>query len=155
MINICLFLHKYMCCGYSLEVPQHMFSWINKIKMNRFRLKNKPYLELYTYDIRVTKKKYFPPHPNPPKTNAHCIYPKYLDTLSLYHTHPNIFLPADMFNTSEWVGTSVDWSDTAYCGVWPGSTVCSDLSFQYLACIQYTIIYCMPIKKTELGQNKS
>ena len=34
-----LFLHKYVCCGYSLEVPcrgasnehpQHMFSWWNK-----------------------------------------------------------------------------------------------------------------------------
>ena len=28
-----LFLHKNICCGYSLEVPQHMFLWRNKKNM--------------------------------------------------------------------------------------------------------------------------
>ena len=51
-----LFLHKSICCGYSLEVPQwgtsneylqHMFSWRNKKNINTFWLKNMPNLELY------------------------------------------------------------------------------------------------------------
>ena len=45
-----LFLHKNICCGYSLEVPQggasneypqHMFSWRNKKISNTFGLKKK------------------------------------------------------------------------------------------------------------------
>ena len=47
-VNIFLFLHENICCGYSLEVPrrgtsneypQHMFSWRNKKNMNTFGLK--------------------------------------------------------------------------------------------------------------------
>ena len=38
--------HENICCGYSLEVPQHMFLWRNK-NINTFRLRKKaPYLEL-------------------------------------------------------------------------------------------------------------
>ena len=53
-----LFLHKNICCGYSLEAshwdasneyPQHMFSWRNKKIFNTFPLKNVPYLELCPY----------------------------------------------------------------------------------------------------------
>ena len=50
-----LFLHKNICCGYSLEAPrrgasneypQHMFSWSNKKDISIFRMKKAPYLLL-------------------------------------------------------------------------------------------------------------
>ena len=50
-----LFLHKNVCCGYSLgvpqrgtsnEYPQHMLSWRNQKNIGTFQLKNVPYLEL-------------------------------------------------------------------------------------------------------------
>ena len=50
-----LFLHKNICCGYSLEVPrqgasneypQHMCLWRNKKDINNFWLKKVLYLEL-------------------------------------------------------------------------------------------------------------
>ena len=58
-----LFLHKNICCGYSLEVPhrgtsneypQRMFLWRNKKNINTFWLKNMPYLEL-----SLSRYKYF------------------------------------------------------------------------------------------------
>ena len=51
-----LFLHKNICCGYSLEAPrrgasneypQHMFSWRNKKNINTFGLKKASYQELW------------------------------------------------------------------------------------------------------------
>ena len=50
-----LFLHKNICCGYSLEAPrrgasneypQHRFSWRNKKDTSIFRMKKAPYLWL-------------------------------------------------------------------------------------------------------------
>ena len=54
-----LFLHKNICCGYSLEVPrrgasneypQHMFSWRNKKDISIFWMKKKPVLSLAMSD---------------------------------------------------------------------------------------------------------
>ena len=51
-----IFLHKNICCGYSLEVPhwgtsneypQHMFWCRNKKNINKFHMNKAPYLELY------------------------------------------------------------------------------------------------------------
>ena len=49
-----LFLHKYICCGYSLEAPPrstseypyHIFSWRNKKDISIFWMKKVPYLLL-------------------------------------------------------------------------------------------------------------
>ena len=54
-----LFLHKSLCCGYSvkafqqgntIEYPQHMLPWRNEKNINTFQLKNLPYLEILSYD---------------------------------------------------------------------------------------------------------
>ena len=53
---IFLFLHRNICCGYSLEAPhlgtsnkclQFMFSWRNRKNINTFWRAKMPYLELY------------------------------------------------------------------------------------------------------------
>ena len=45
-VNIFLFLHENICCGYSLEAPQNMFLWRNKKNINifGFGLKKAPYM---------------------------------------------------------------------------------------------------------------
>ena len=57
-----LFLHKNICCGYSLEVPnrgisneypQHMFMWRNKKISTIFGLKKVPHLELGPYLLTI------------------------------------------------------------------------------------------------------
>ena len=59
---IFLFLHKNICCGYSLEVPQrgtsneypqHMFLWSNKEKINTFGLKKAPKLVLLLKGVKL------------------------------------------------------------------------------------------------------
>ena len=59
-----LFLHKNICCGYSLEVPQrgtsneypqHTFSWRNKKNINTVLSENAPYLDVWRWlhEIKV------------------------------------------------------------------------------------------------------
>ena len=71
-----LFLDENISCGYSLEaprrVPQHMFLLRHKKNISIFWMKKVPYLLLHVCAA------------------SYCIYPKYWDTLSTYHTGPKI-----------------------------------------------------------------
>ena len=68
----------------------------------------------------------------------HIIYPKYSDTLTLYHTCPNIstskFLLFVDVSEKCWISGKQcrPWPDVAFCGVWSVYTVCSSLSVRVL-----------------------